>query len=440
MADSNKPRWVENRWVQLCAGILAMVMVANYQYAFTLFTPGMKEQFAGTPYSQIALVFSLFLVFETWPVPIVGVLMDRFGIRKLVVVGSLLVFAGWAVSGLWASRVSQLYLSYSLFTGVGAGIIYLAATANAIRWFPDRRGLASGLTTAGYGGGSALSLIPISMTIHSVGWGTAMAIWGTLQAVVIFLLAFVLRHPPEGWRPAGWVPKVTSRLAQTTRSYTWRQTLFMPEFYLLYFIHFFVSLGGLMTLGNLSEIARSLHVQNALIFGISIVAFAATANGIAIIASRVLWGSVSDRFGRENTMGLVFTLEAIFIFLVTRITGHPVLFVLVFPLVFLGYGQVNSLLSSATGDLFGTRNVAANFGLTYTAKGLAGLFGGWGAAVLAALFAGSFQVPYYVGAGCDLLAAVLALVILKPLARARMLDARNKAVDELPRTQPGLGN
>jgi len=414
-----------NRWIQLIAGIAVMVLLSNYQYSFTLFTPGMRDQFVGTPYSSIALIFSIFVLFETWPVPIAGVLIDTFGIRRLMIAGSILVSLGWIVAGMTATSVMQLYLLYGVITGLGTGIIYLAIVANAIKWFPDRRGLAAGLTAAGFGGGSALTPIPISLTIHAIGWGHAMAVWGAIQGFAIFALALVVTFPPQGWAPAGWVANAAKAVVQSKLDYSWKQTLRMPEFYLLYFIHFLISLGGLMTLGNLSEIARSLQVDKATVFGVSIVAFAATANGLANTASRILWGTASDRAGRENTMTIVFLLEAVSIFFVTQITGNPILFVIIFPIVFLGYGQINTLLSATTGDLFGTRNVSANFGMIYTGKGAAAMFSGWGAAVIASAFAGSFAAPYYIAAGCDVIAAALAFFALKPIARRTVARGEN---------------
>jgi OFA family oxalate/formate antiporter-like MFS transporter len=408
--------WARRRWFQLIAGIVVMILLSNYQYCFTLFTPGIRQQFTGTPYSHIALIFSIFVLFETWPVPLAGGLIDAFGIRRLTVVGAILVAVGWIMGGLTATSVAQLYGWYGAVTGLGAGMIYVAIVGNAVKWFPDRRGLAAGLTAAGFGGGSALTPIPISLTIHAMGWGGAMAIWGALQGAAILVLALVLRAPQPGWRPPGWDAS-TTKVAQSAVDYTWRQTLRMPEFYLLYLVHFLISLGGLMTLGNLSELARSFHVADARLLGISIVALAATANGIANTLSRILWGVASDRAGRENTMAVVFLIEAVCIFLVTRISGNPILFVLIFPIVFFGYGQINTLLSATTGDLFGSRNATANFGMVYTGKGAAALFSGWGAAAIAAVFGGSFITPYYIAAFCDVLAAALAFFALKPIAR-----------------------
>jgi OFA family oxalate/formate antiporter-like MFS transporter len=123
-------------------------------------------------------------------------------------------------------------------------------------------------------------------------------------------------------------------------------------------------------------------------------------------------------------MGVVFLLEAAFIFLVTQISGHPVLFVMIFPVVFFGYGQLNTLLGATSGDLFGARQASANFGLVYTGKGAAALFSGWGAAAIASAFAGSFVAPYYIAAVCDVIAAILAFFVLKPIARRTVARAR----------------
>ena len=415
---------IGNRVVQLMAGFISMVVISNYQYAFTLFTPGMRQTFVGTPYPQIALVFSLFILFETWPVPVAGIFIDKFGIRTLMLIGAVLVMLGWVLGGTMTKSVFDLYIYYGILAGTGAGIIYIATVANAVKWFPDRRGLAAGLTAAGFGGGAALTIIPISSTIASMGWMGAMTFWGVLQGVIAIAMACILHHPPEGWKPAGWVPKVSKTIAQTKVNYSWQQTLLRPEFYLLYAMFLMVCAGGLMTTGNLSEIAKSLNVQNAKILGISIVAFTATLTGITNAFSRIMWGMISDRLGRENTMALAFAVEAFFIFLMTQITGNPMLFVLVLPFVFLSWGEIYALFSAITGDVFGPKNASANYGMLYTAKGMSSIMAGWGAALVAAAFAGSFQVPYYIAAVFDTMAAVLAFFALKPLVRARM--AREK--------------
>ena len=193
-----------NRWVQLIAGVMAMIVISNYQYAFTLFTPGMKQTFAGVPYQKIAAIFSMFILFETWPVPVAGIFVDKLGIRKLMIVGALLILLGWVLGGTVATSVFHLYIYYGVIAGTGAGIIYISTVANAVKWFPDRRGLAAGLTAAGFGGGAALTIMPIAGSIASLGWAHAMAVWGIGQGIVAFVCALIFRHPPTGWAPVGW--------------------------------------------------------------------------------------------------------------------------------------------------------------------------------------------------------------------------------------------
>ena len=409
---------VGNRWIQLTAGVIAMVVISNFQYAFTLFTPGLKQQFSSVPYSEIALIYTLFVLFETWPVPVAGYFIDKFGIRNLMLVGSVLVFLGWFVGGMFATSVLHLYLTYGVLAGTGAGIIYIATVANAIKWFPDKRGLAAGLTAAGFGGGSALTLIPISGSITSMGWAGAMTWWGVGQGVVAIAMAFILHHPPKGWLPKNWVqPKA---VVQTRQEFSARKMLSQKEFYIMYAMFLMVCTGGLMTTGNMSQIAKSLNVFDAKVMGIAIVPFVATLAGITNAFARIMWGAVSDRFGREYTMAFAFALEGVLICLMTQIAGNPVAFMILMPFVFLAWGEIYALFSAITGDVFGPKNASGNYGILYTAKGLSAILAGWGAAAVAAYYAGSFAVPYYIAAAADIIAAIAALFILRPLIRKRI--------------------
>ena len=412
-----------NRWVQLIAGVVAMIVISNYQYSFTLFTPGMKQQFAGVPYAKIAAIFSLFILFETWPMPVSGYFVDKFGIRKLMMLGSVGILLGWLLGGTVAKSPFDLYIYYGVIAGTGAGIIYISTVANAVKWFPDRRGLAAGLTAAGFGGGAALTIIPIASTIGSMGWGSTMAIWGVAQGVIAFMMALILRHPPKGWAPQGWdqrAQKMTKAVAQTKVEYTWNRTLKKPEFYLLYIMFLFACTGGLMATGNLSQIAKSLNVADARVWGLALVPLTATLTSITNAFSRILWGSVSDKFGREYTMALAFGVEGILIFMVTKIAGGPIAFVILFSFIFLFWGEVYSLFSATTGDIFGPKNASVNYGMLYSAKGMASILAGYGAALVAAYFLGSFIVPFYIAAAFCVVSAVLAFFALRPLVRSRI--------------------
>jgi MFS transporter, OFA family, oxalate/formate antiporter len=424
---ANKGNAVVNRWIQLACGVVAMIVISNYQYAFTLFTPGMKQTFTGVPYAKIAAIFSAFILFETWPMPVAGYFVDKFGIRKLMSIGAILIALGWVLGGTIATSPLHLYIYYGIIAGTGAGIIYISCVANAVKWFPDRRGLAVGLTAAGFGGGAALAIMPIAATIHSIGWAKAMALWGLGQGIVAFIVAMILRHPPAGWAPADWDHVAHATLVQSKKNYRWNQTLARPEFYLLYAMFLFATTGGLIATANLSQIAKVLKVSDAKVWGLAIVPLTATLTSACNALSRILWGTVSDRLGRENTMFLTFGIEAILVYAVTKIAGAPLAFVLLFSFIFLFWGEIYSLFSATTGDVFGPKHASANYGMVYTSKGLASVFAGFGAATIAAYFGGSFAVPFYISAVLCAVAAIFSLVILKPLIRGRI---SHEAMDE----------
>lgn len=412
-----------NRWIQLICGVVAMILISNYQYAFTLFTPGMRQTFTGVPYAKIAAIFSAFILFETWPMPVAGYFVDKLGIRKLMTLGAICIALGWVLGGTIARGPFDLYLYYGVIAGTGAGIIYISCVANAVKWFPDRRGLAVGLTAAGFGGGAALTVLPIHASINHLGWATAMAVWGVGQGSVALVTAMILRHPPANWAPAGWDQRakvVRKAVVQSNVNFTWTQTLQRPEFYFLYTMFFFACAGGLIATASLSQIARSLHVSDAKILGMAIVPLTVTLTSLCNAFSRIIWGSVSDRFGRERTMFVTFGIEALLVFLVTQIAGKPIAFLTLFSFVFLFWGELYSLFSATTGDVFGAKHASANYGMVYTAKGLASVFAGYGAAALAAYFGGSFAVPFYIAAVLCAAAAIFSLFVLKPLVRSRI--------------------
>jgi OFA family oxalate/formate antiporter-like MFS transporter len=395
-----------------------MIVISNFQYAFTLFTKGMQASWPDTPYKDIALIYTIFILFETWPVPIAGWLIDKFGIRKLMIVGALGITIGWIAGGTVATTVSHHYITYGLFCGTGAGIIYIATVANAVKWFPDKRGLAAGCTAAGFGGGSALTLIPINATIVAMGWQGAMLSWGIGQGIIAVACAMILIHPPVGWAPSGWTaPKA---IAQTRRQYTAKEMLSQKEFYLMYFMFLLVCTGGLMATGNMYRIAKSINVDNVLILGIAIVPFVATIAGVTNALARIVWGSISDRIGREYTMAIAFFFEGVMIFAMTQMTAYPVAFMFMIPFVFLAWGEIYALFSAITADVFGSKNASGNYGLLYTSKGLASIMAGWGAAVVAAAFGGSYMVPLWIAAIFDIVAAALGLWVLRPIIRKRI--------------------
>jgi OFA family oxalate/formate antiporter-like MFS transporter len=404
------------RWAQLIVGILCMSMIANLQYGWTLFVTPIEDKFHWGR-AEIQVAFTIFVVAETWLVPLEGYLVDRFGPRLIVVLGGVLVGLSWTMNA-FAQSLSALYAAAAI-GGIGAGAVYGACVGNALKWFPDRRGLAAGLTAMGFGAGSSLSIVPIANLIQSKGFEAAFLDFGVGQGLLLFLLGWLLRQPPEraaALRPAN----APAALAATTRDYTPWRMLATPTFWVMYAMFVMMASGGLMATAQLGPIARDFHIAQtpvslagltlpALTFALSIDRFL---NGV----TRPLFGWVSDRIGRENTMFLAFALEGVGIILLSRFGHDPVAFVILSGLVFFAWGEIYSLFPATCGDSFGPRHAASNAGLLYTAKGTAALLVPF-TSILAA--AGGWSAVFWVAAILNLGAAIMALAILKPL-RTRM--------------------
>jgi OFA family oxalate/formate antiporter-like MFS transporter len=401
-----------NRWAQLVACVVAMMAIANLQYAWTLFTIPLTRALSAT-LSAVQLAFTLFVLTETWLVPFEGYLIDRLGARWVVTAGGVLVGVSWVGAGL-AHSLGALYVAYAV-GGVGAGAVYGACIGTALKWFPDRRGLAAGVTAGAYGIGTALTIIPIQRMIATGGYRSAFVLWGVVQGLVVVAAAQMVRRPPAGLVAPGF----PGRLPQASRSFTPRQMLATGRFWLMYVMMALVAFGGLMVTAQLKPIAHSYGLDRG------VLVFALSALSLALILDRVLngltrpfWGWVSDHLGRENTMAAAFAAEAAAIVLLLNFVGRPVWFVVLTGLTFFAWGEIFSLFPATIGDVFGPDYAATNYGIEYTAKGVASIFAGWGAARILEL-SGSWIPVFWIAAVCDLAAAGLALLWLKPLvARA----------------------
>ncbi len=404
---------VVNRWMQLAACVVAMAAIANLQYAWTLFTIPLTESLKAT-LSAVQLTFTIFILAETWLVPVEGYLIDKLGPRSVVTVGGVLVGLGWIGSG-FAQTLGGLYFWYVL-GGIGAGAVYGASIGTALKWFPDRRGLAAGLAAGAYGFGTALTILPIQRMIETSGYRSAFIVWGVIQGVIVIAMAQFMRKPRPDWKPSGWVPAATSAVVQSRVSKTPLQMISTPTFWLMYLMMTLVAFGGLMVTAQLRPIARDYGMDK------TIVMWGVSALGLALILDRILngitrpfWGWVSDHIGRYTTMGIAFTLEAIAILTLIQFIDRPLLFVVLSGFVFFAWGEIYSLFPAAIGDVFGPNYATTNYGIQYTAKGTASIFAGWGAAWLVETY-GSWPPVFWVAVACDLLAAALAFFWLRPLA------------------------
>lgn len=403
-----------NRWFQLAIGVICMVMIANLQYGWTYFVVPMNEAHQwGIPAIQVA--FSLFVLTETWLIPIEGWFVDKYGPRVVVVAGGIFVAIGWAMNA-WAETLWFLYAA-AIVSGIGAGCVYGTCVGNALKWFGDKRGLAAGLTAMGFGGGAAATVIPIIYIIETYGYQSAFLWFGIGQGAIILMLAPLLKAPLPGQIRASTKKSVT----QSARNFTPGEMLRTPLFWVLYVMFTMVAAGGLMATAQLGPIARDYGLDRleVVFFGIAgtTLVVAGIVDNILNGVARPFFGWVSDQIGREITMFVAFTLGALSMWGLSVIGAEPYAFIILFGMVYFTWGEIYSLFPATCTDAFGAKYAATNAGLLYTAKGTAAIIGGPMAAALVA-FAGSWEMVFWIAAGMDLIAALMAIFVLKPMRQA----------------------
>jgi OFA family oxalate/formate antiporter-like MFS transporter len=398
------------RWGQLIFGIICMVMIANLQYGWTLFVKPIDDKYQwGRAAIQVA--FTIFVLTETWLVPFEGYLIDKFGPRIMVCGSGVLVAIAWVINSV-ADSLALLYLGAAI-GGIGAGVIYGASVGNALKWFPDRRGLAAGLTAAGFGAGSALTVIPIANMISSNGYESAFLWFGLGQGIVVCLVALLLKAPQAGEVP---IP-ATPAAQQTRRDYGPTEALKTPVFWVMYAMFVMVGAGGLMAIAQLAPIASDYKIAGVpvSILGLTLPAltFALTIDRVLNGVCRPFFGWVSDNIGRENTMFIAFFLEGVGIYALLYFAHDPFMFVILSGVVFFAWGEIYSLFPATCTDIYGRKFATTNYGMLYTAKGTAALLVPLANVLTNAT--GSWHAVFYVAAILNIVAAVMALFVLKPM-------------------------
>ncbi len=402
------------RWIQLVLGLIAMMAISSPQYVWTLFTkPFMGALSTTLPAIQVTV--TILIVLQTWLSPLQGYLIDKYGPRVLVAIGGALSGLGW-IAASYATSLTMLYLTYGLLCGIGTGIVYIGIIGLMVRWFPDRRGLATGVVAAGYGFGAILTTFPINGMLATAGYQQTLLIFGTIFAIVGVLAALGMRLPASGDRlPA---PAVSA----SSKSYEPKAMLKTPVFWLMFVMMTMMSTGGLMVILNFANFARDFGVADIMVLGLQALPLALTVDRITNGLTRPFFGWVSDKIGRENTMGIAFFLEAAAVLLLVYFRNDALIFVILSAVVFFGWGEIFSLFPSTLTDTFGTKNATANYGFLYMAQGVGSVLGGPFAALLHDL-EGSWLPVFGVIITMDVLTALLALFVLKP-TRARFLGVK----------------
>lgn len=394
-----------SRWFQLCAGVICMMAISSPQYVWTLFTGPLSTKL-GSGLASLQVTFSLLIVLQTFFSPVQGFLVDRFGIRKLIACGCALSGLSWILASR-ADSLASLYLTYGVLGGLGTGIVYVGVVGLMVRWFPDRRGLAAGAVAAGYGMGAMVTTFPIANSLHSLGLETTLVTFGVALGIVGLLAAQFLRQPPA---PA----KALTAEVSVAPDIAPKAMLKTPLFWLMFLMFTLMSTSGLMVTSQMASFAKDFGMTEVMVFGMAALPLAMTIDRICNGLTRPLFGWISDRWGRENTMAFAFCFEGIAMTLWLLTSDNPVLFVLLSGVVFLGWGEIFSLFPSTLTDTFGTRHATTNYGFLYMAQGIGSIFGGPVAALLHQS-SGSWLPVFATAIAFDLITAALALLVLKRL-------------------------
>jgi len=429
MAETEPKQIVSRFWVLLPC-IFAMLAIANLQYAWTLFTTDLTKVFHAR-LDAVQWTLTFFIIAQTALFPLNAYLIDRFGPRLMITLAGVLVAIGWVGAGL-VNSLPGLYIVYAI-GGIGAGAVYGGCIGVAMKWFPDRRGLCVGVVAGSYGFGTALTTLPISYLIDHRGYQSAFILFGAIQGLVVLISAQFLRMPPLDWAPPNWEKikqKIQKRVYQSSCECTPTEMLRSGSFYLLYLMMALVTASGLMLSAQLKPIAVSYGYDKMAMFGgFTVLTLTLSLNQVLNGSARPFFGWVSDRIGRYDTMAIVFVIEAVTIIILTLVVGRPFWFIAISALMFFAWGDIYSLFPAAIADIFGSKHATTNYGIQYTAKGVGSILAGPGAALLMTR-AGSWLPVFWTAVACNVIAAGLAVLWLKPRV-ARLMREQPAGGDEI---------
>ena len=413
MADRSRT----SRWWQLAYGFIAMMAISSPQFVWTLFVGPIGTMLGGN-LAALQVTFLLLIVVQTVFSPFQAYLVERFGPRLLISIGAALTGLSWILAA-HAPNLVALYLTYGVLGGIGTGNIYVGVIGLMVRWFPDRRGLAAGVCAAGYGAGAIVTTFPISSMLASSGYAHTLVVFGIIQGVVGILAAQGLRNPPKSWSQTASTMR-TRLVRQTPRSSSPRAMIRTPIFWLLFAMMSFMSTSGLMIVANVGPFAKEYGIATTLVWGAAALPLSLTISRFTNGITRPFFGWISDHIGRELTMCIAFSLEAAAILVLLLCLHNPTLFVVMTGVAFFGWGEIFALFPSTLTDVFGPDHATTNYGVLYIAQGVGSVLGGPAAAAIRAA-SGSWGPVFLIVAGLDVVTALLALFVLRPL-RAEWLE------------------
>jgi oxalate/formate antiporter len=396
-------------------GLIAMMAISSPQYVWALYTKHLTSSLAAT-LAEVQVTFSILIVLQTFLSPLQGYLIDKFGPKLLLSAGAILTGLSW-IAAAHVTTLMGLYLTYGLLGGVGTGIIYVGVVGMMVQWFPDRRGFATGIVAAGYGFGAVITTMPISRSLGENGFGQTLVLYGFILGAVGILAALGMRRPDKATLAVQAGENVLDEAIDESKGFAPREMLRNPIFWLLFVMMTMMSTTGLMVISQMGAIARDFNVADVLVFGMAALPLALTIDRITNGLTRPFFGWVSDNIGRENTMFIAFALEGIAISFWYFLAHDPFWFVVLSGVVFFGWGEIFSLFPSTLTDTFGVKHATTNYGFLYMAQGVGSILGGPIAALMYAA-SGGWGLVFTVVVVMDILTAVLAVLVLKPMRRA----------------------
>lgn len=358
-----------NRWWRVVGG-MSMNLALGTLYAWSVFVAPLEKEFhwkradTSTIFTIAVAVFALTFI-------VAGRLQDKFGPFWVSLTGGVLVSLGFFLCA-FTHSLMYLFICFGVIGGLGNGFGYSTPIPVMSKWFPDKRGLAVGLAVGGYGAGSAIfGPLSASYLIPNFGWRATFQILGAIFLVMTIIGAFLLKNPPAGYKPAGWVPAASSKAAATTYDFSPGETLRTPTFYFMWIAYAFGCTAGLMVISQLVPFAKSVGIPSTMLASLGLVVGA-----VGNASGRILSGWMSDHLGRINVLRLMIGISMVAMPVLYAVGGNVAgLFVMLF-IVYWCYGTQLSVNGAAAADFWGTKNAGINYGMLFTAWGVAGLLGG----------------------------------------------------------------
>jgi OFA family oxalate/formate antiporter-like MFS transporter len=404
-----------NRWCIATAGVF-MQLALGAVYAWSVFRAPLVKQF-GWSISEVTLTFTISIFVLGIAAFFGGLWLNRKGPRVVAITGGTLYGLGVFLASFSAHKLWWLYVSYGLIGGIGLGFSYIVPVAVLVKWFPDRRGLITGIAVGGFGAGALITAPVATRLIQSVGVLNTFAYLGIAYLLVTVVTSLFMQNPPEGWRPEGWTPTASESSQRAGRDYTLGQALKTWQWYALWLLLF------LNTFAGISIISQEAPIFQELV-GVSAVA-AASMVGLASIGNafgRVFWAWVSDLITRRATFFVMFVVQVLLFWLLPSVTAVPLMTLVAF-VVLMCYGGGFGTMPAFAADYFGSKNVGPIYGLMLTAWGCASAVGPLLIAYMRQT-TGSYRGPLHIIAGVMALSALLPILVSRP--RGGVIDSRGR--------------